>query len=72
MTRRVASDEPPPWRRRTVRAGEWRITALSDGFLRLDGGSMWGVVPANLWREMTPPREDNTILLALRPFLLER
>lgn len=48
------------------------MTALSDGFLRLDGGSMWGVVPANLWRAMTPPAEDNTILLALRPFLLER
>ena len=33
---------------------------------------MWGVVPANLWRRMTPPLEDNTILLGLRPFLLER
>jgi glyoxylase-like metal-dependent hydrolase (beta-lactamase superfamily II) len=31
---------------------------------------MWGVVPANLWRRMTPPAEDNTILLALRPFLV--
>ena len=55
-----------------VRVGEWTITALSDGTFRLDGGSMWGVVPANLWRTMTPPAEDNTILMALRPFLLER
>ena len=53
----------------SVHAGGWRITNLSDGFFRLDGGSMWGVVPANLWRKMTPPLEDNTILLALRPFL---
>jgi len=52
--------------------GEWRITALSDGFLRLDGGSMWGVVPKNLWKKLTPAIEDNTILLALRPFLVER
>ncbi|MDP6538604.1 MAG: MBL fold metallo-hydrolase [Planctomycetota bacterium] len=67
-----ASPEPPVWERRSVEAGGWRITALSDGFFRLDGGSMWGVVPANLWRSMTPPAEDNTILLALRPFLAER
>jgi len=69
---KTASQVAPPWVKRSVQAGEWRITALSDGFLRLDGGSMWGVVPANLWRKLTPPAEDNTILLALRPFLAER
>ena len=72
MSERQASNEPPAWEPRSVQLGEWRATALCDGFLRLDGGSMWGVVPANLWRRMTPPLEDNTILLALRPFLLER
>ena len=60
---------PQAWSPRSVRAGRWEITALSDGFLRLDGGSMWGVVPATMWREWTPPDADNTILLALRPFL---
>ncbi|TDJ79015.1 MAG: MBL fold metallo-hydrolase [Planctomycetota bacterium] len=60
------------WSRRRIRVGEWTITALSDGFFRLDGGSMWGVVPATLWRQWTPPAGDNTILLALRPFLAER
>ncbi len=55
-----------------MHAGDWKITALSDGFFRLDGGAMWGVVPQNLWKEMTPPAEDNTILMALRPFLVER
>src|SRR5262249_17853835 len=39
---------------------------------RLDGGSMWGVVPKALWQRWTPPADDNTIELALRPFLLER
>lgn len=72
MSARVASNDPPPWEPRCVRVGEWRITALCDGFFRLDGGAMWGVVPANLWRKMTPPLEDNTILLALRPFLAEK
>ena len=33
---------------------------------------MWGVVPKTLWARMTPPDADNTIELALRPFLLER
>ena len=55
---------------RTV--GEWTITALNDGYFRLDGGAMWGVVPANLWRELTPPAEDNTIRMALRAFLARR
>jgi len=52
--------------------GPWQVTALSDGFFGLDGGSMWGVVPANLWRKLTPPNEDNTIRMAARPFLLRR
>jgi glyoxylase-like metal-dependent hydrolase (beta-lactamase superfamily II) len=33
---------------------------------------MWGVVPAKIWHKFTPPAEDNTIRLALRPFLAER
>ena len=60
------------WRPTRVRAGPWTLTALSDGFFRLDGGAMWGVVPAPLWRPLTPPAEDNSIPLALRPFLAER
>ena len=61
-----------PWRPERVQVGEWRITALLDGTMRLDGGAMWGVVPKTLWARLTPPAEDNTIELALRPFLLER
>jgi glyoxylase-like metal-dependent hydrolase (beta-lactamase superfamily II) len=61
-----------PWRPERAEVGEWRITALSDGTLRLDGGAMWGVVPKPIWERLTPPAADNTIPLALRPFLLER
>ena len=56
----------------SVRVGEWRISPVSDGFMHLDGGSMWGVVPKNLWKKLTPPADDNTIRLALRCFLAER
>ena len=59
------------WRPERVDLGGWTVTALSDGYFRLDGGSMWGVVPASLWRPLTPPADDNTIRLSLRPFLLE-
>jgi len=60
------------WRPRSIQAGHWRVTALTDGFMRLDGGSMWGVVPRTIWGELTPPAPDNTIRLALRPFLARR
>lgn len=62
----------PTWRPERVEIGPWRVTALTDGTMRLDGGAMWGVVPKTLWSRLTPPAEDNTIPLALRPFLLER
>jgi glyoxylase-like metal-dependent hydrolase (beta-lactamase superfamily II) len=68
----LAGAAPPRWQPRTQRAGEWELTALSSGWLRLDGGSMWGVVPATMWRDWTPPDEDNTIRLACRPFLARR
>lgn len=67
-----ASTEPPVWVPRSSRAGEWTLTALSDGYLRLDAGGMWGVVPKVLWESMTPAAPDNTILIALRPFLAVR
>ena len=55
---------------REVTVGRWRVTALADGWLRLDGGAMWGVVPKVMWAPLTPPDERNRILLSLRPFLL--
>lgn len=68
----MTADVPKGFVPHSVQLGEWRVTALSDGNLRLDGGSMWGVVPRPLWERLTPPAEDNTIRLALRPFLAER
>ncbi len=60
------------WRPRSLSIGGWRVTALGDGTMRLDGGSMWGVVPKTMWERWTPSDERNTIPLALRPFLLQR
>jgi glyoxylase-like metal-dependent hydrolase (beta-lactamase superfamily II) len=52
--------------------GGWRITPLVDGSMRLDGGAMWGVVPKPMWEKLTPPDADNSIAIAIRPFLAER
>ena len=62
----VAVNVPVPPR---IQVGGWTIHALCDGALRLDGGAMWGVVPKNIWEKLTPPAADNTIELALRPYL---
>lgn len=59
-------------RERTVEIGGWRITPLTDGRMRLDGGGMWGVVPKPLWEKLTPPDADNSIAIAIRPFLAQR
>lgn len=56
----------------SLRAGAWDLFPLLEGRMRLDGGAMWGVVPAALWRKLTPPDADNTIELALRPVLARR
>lgn len=61
----------PAWTPKSVVLGPWKITALSDGKVWLDGGAMWGVVPKTLWSQWTPPDERNRIRLALRPFLVE-
>jgi glyoxylase-like metal-dependent hydrolase (beta-lactamase superfamily II) len=47
------------------------VRPLLEGSFHLDGGAMFGVVPKGLWAPLAPPDADNTIELALRPFLLE-
>jgi glyoxylase-like metal-dependent hydrolase (beta-lactamase superfamily II) len=51
--------------------GPLRVSILNDGFQRLDGGAMFGVVPKPLWERKIVPDERNRIRLALRCLLLE-
>jgi glyoxylase-like metal-dependent hydrolase (beta-lactamase superfamily II) len=51
--------------------GDLRITVLNDGFQRLDGGAMFGVVPKPLWERRMPADERNRIRLALHCLLVE-
>jgi methylmalonyl-CoA epimerase len=50
--------------------GDLELISLSDGFFRLDGGSMFGVVPKTLWSAKTPADDRNRIQLAMRPLIV--
>ena len=50
--------------------GDFELTPLFDGFFRLDGGAMFGVVPKPLWEKRAPADDKNRITLAMRPLLV--
>jgi methylmalonyl-CoA epimerase len=53
-----------------VPLGDLELITLSDGFFRLDGGAMFGVVPRTLWEKRLPPDDRNRITLGLRPLVV--
>lgn len=53
------------------RVGDYELHALSDGFFRLDGGAMFGIVPKPAWEKVCPPDERNRILLSLTCLLIK-
>ena len=53
-----------------IRLGDLELTSLMDGYLRLDGGAMFGTVPKTLWQERAPADVRNRITLAMRPLLV--
>ncbi|MFW6113848.1 MAG: MBL fold metallo-hydrolase, partial [Actinomycetota bacterium] len=54
-----------------VKMGDWELVSLSDGFFRLDGGSMFGVIPKPLWEKKKPADDRNRIRLGLNSLLLK-
>jgi methylmalonyl-CoA epimerase len=50
--------------------GNLELISLHDGGFRLDGGSMFGVVPKPLWSAKMPPDARNRISLAMRPLVV--
>jgi glyoxylase-like metal-dependent hydrolase (beta-lactamase superfamily II) len=53
-----------------IRIGALRVTTLFDGWLALDGGAMFGVVPKNLWERKLPADTQNRVKMAMRPLLV--
>ena len=50
--------------------GNFELISLSDGFFRLDGGAMFGVVPRTFWEKRLPPDDSNRIWLGMRPLIV--
>ena len=50
--------------------GDCDLISVSDGFVRLDGGAMFGVVPKPLWERKAPADDRNRITLAMRPLIV--
>ena len=50
--------------------GDLELTPLLDGYFRLDGGAMFGVVPKTLWEKRAAADERNRITMAMRPLLV--
>lgn len=53
-----------------IKLGDLEIHVLSDGFFRLDGGAMFGIVPKPAWERVAPCDHHNRVLLGLNPLLI--
>jgi len=49
-----------------MQIGPYEVFTIETGYVSLDGGAMFGVVPKTLWSKSNPPDEQNRILLAMR------
>ena len=54
----------------TTRIGDIQVTSLLDGWLALDGGAMYGIVPKVLWEKQLPSDDSNRVKMAMRPLLV--
>lgn len=50
--------------------GRFELHAVSDGFFRLDGGAMFGIVPKVVWEKVTEVDARNRIRLSLSCLLI--
>jgi len=54
-----------------MKIGKYDIHIINSGFVGLDGGAMFGIIPKPLWEKTNPPDNANRIKLATRNLLLE-
>jgi glyoxylase-like metal-dependent hydrolase (beta-lactamase superfamily II) len=54
-----------------ISLGKFTVYGLRDGFFRLDGGAMFGVVPKVLWEKVYKPDSLNRIKLGLNSLLID-
>ncbi len=51
--------------------GDFELISVNDGFFRLDGGAMFGVVPRPLWEKRLLPDDRNRVTLGMRPLVVQ-
>jgi methylmalonyl-CoA epimerase len=68
MTNQTAIHPPSAISRFTL--GELELISVSDGFLRLDGGLMFGIVTKAQWSAVAPADDRNRVTLGMRPLIV--
>lgn len=53
-----------------MKLGDFELDVVSDGFFRLDGGAMFGIVPKVAWEKVTRVDAQNRIYLSLSTLLI--
>jgi glyoxylase-like metal-dependent hydrolase (beta-lactamase superfamily II) len=53
-----------------LKIANYDITTIETGYVSLDGGAMFGVVPKPLWSKKNPADDLNRIILAMRLLLI--
>lgn len=53
-----------------MQLGDLELISLYDGYVRLDGGAMFGIIPRTMWAARVPPDDRSRITLAMRPLLV--
>lgn len=48
-----------------------KVHIIDTGFLKLDGGAMFGIVPKRLWAKLNPPDDNNLCTWSMRCLLIE-
>lgn len=48
-----------------------KLHTIETGFLKLDGGAMFGIVPKRLWQKLNPPDDNNLCTWSMRCLLVE-
>ncbi|ARJ50033.1 MBL fold metallo-hydrolase [Staphylococcus lutrae] len=53
-----------------MQLGEFKIDALDGGYVQMDGGAIFGVVPKPLWQRQYPVNANNQVPLVTHPLLV--
>ena len=56
----------------SIDMGRTTVHVVTDGFFRIDAGTMFGMVPRSSWEKVAPPDDANRLRLAIRCLVVDR